>query len=150
MIYGSTTPKKEEYVQVSSFEGEDREPVWGADDNSFYFLSEKDGSQNIYKATVGGQAVVEQITKLKEHPVRHLSRANDGTLSYTYDGEVYTMKDGNSPQKVKINISTDARTNSEKILPINTGVTQTSLSPNGKEIAFVVRGEGTIKAKEVF
>ena len=47
--------KKDEYIQVSSFEGEDRNPVWGNDDNSFYFLSEKEGStQNIYKASVAG------------------------------------------------------------------------------------------------
>src|SRR5215216_3485135 len=49
--------KKDEYIQVSSYEGEDREPVWGGDDNTFYYLSEKDGgAQNIYKATIGGQS----------------------------------------------------------------------------------------------
>ncbi|MGZ8538759.1 MAG: S41 family peptidase, partial [Flavisolibacter sp.] len=131
--------KKDEYVQVSSFEGEDREPVWGGDDNNFYYLSEKDGAQNIYKASVGGQT--SQVTKLKDHPVRNLTRANDGTLAYSYDGEIYTLKDGGSPQKLKININVDTRGRDEKILPINTGVTQAALSPNGKEIAFVVRGE---------
>jgi Tol biopolymer transport system component/C-terminal processing protease CtpA/Prc len=140
--------KKDEYVQVTSFEGEDREPVWGSDDNTFYFLSEKDGSQNLYKATVGGQTTVTQLTRMKDHPVRHLSRSNDGTLTFTYDGEIYTMKDGGSPQKVKISIGTDTRTNSEKILPINTGITQTALSPNGKEIAFVVRGEVFVTSVE--
>src|SRR5687767_5899419 len=58
--------KKDEYVQVSSYEGEDRDPVWGGDDNSFYFLSEKDGSQNIYKATVGGNTSVSQVTRFKD------------------------------------------------------------------------------------
>jgi Tol biopolymer transport system component/C-terminal processing protease CtpA/Prc len=137
--------KKDEYTQVSSFEGEDREPVWASDDNSFYFLSEKNGSQNIFKST-GNNAV--QITKLKEHPVRHLTRSKDNTLCFTYDGEVYTMKENGSPQKVKIQVNTDARTNQEKILPINTGVTQTALSPNGKEIAFVVRGEVFVTSVE--
>ncbi|RYF79390.1 MAG: peptidase S41, partial [Chitinophagaceae bacterium] len=67
--------KKDEYIQVSNYEGEDREPVWGSDDNTFYYLSEKDGgSQNIYKAVVGGNATVTQVSKMKEHPVRHLSR----------------------------------------------------------------------------
>lgn len=141
--------KKDEYTQVSSFEGEDREPVWGADDNTFYFLSEKDGgSQNIYKAVLGGQSTVQALTKLKDHPVRHLTRANDGTLSFTYNGEIYTLKDGGAPQKVTIRIGTDTRTNAEKILPINTGVTQTALSPNGKEIAFVVRGEVFVTSVE--
>ncbi len=140
--------KKDEYVQVSSFEGEDRDPVWGSDDNTFYYLSEKDGSQNIYKAVVGGQATVSQLSKFKEHPVRFLSRANDGTLCFTYDGEIYTMKEGGTEQKLKITINTDTRGNDEKILPVNANVTQTALSPNGKEIAFVVRGEVFVTSVE--
>ncbi|HEX2532331.1 MAG TPA: peptidase S41, partial [Chitinophagaceae bacterium] len=140
--------KKDEYLQVSSFNGEDREPVWGSDDNSFYFLSEKDGSQNVYKGTIGGAASVQQLTKLKDHPVRHLSRSDNGTLAFTYDGEIYTMTEGSQPQKLSIRIGTDTRTNTERIMPINTGVTQTALSPNGKEIAFVVRGEVFVTSVE--
>src|SRR5215204_5033905 len=141
--------KKDEYIQVSAFEGEDREPVWGGDDNTFYYLSEKDGgSQNIYKAVVGGSAIVTQVSKMKNHPVRHLTRSNDGTLSFTYDGDIYTMKDGSAAQKVSVVINTDTRGRDEKILPINTGVTQTALSPNGKEIAFVVRGEVFVTSVE--
>jgi tricorn protease len=141
--------KKDEYMQVSSYEGEDREPVWGSDDNTFYYLSEKEGStQNIYKATVGGQSALQQLTKFKNNPVRFLSRAGDGTLCFTYDGEIYTMKENGSAQKVKININNDTRGNDEKILPVNTGITQTALSPNGKEIAFVVRGEVFVTSVE--
>ena len=141
--------KKDEYVQVSSFEGEDREPVWGSDDNTFYYLSEKEGgSQNIYKSTVGGQSSLQQLTKFRNNPVRFLSRADDGTLCFTYDGEIYTMKENGASQKVKININNDTRGNDEKILPVNTGITQTALSPNGKEIAFVVRGEVFVTSVE--
>jgi Tol biopolymer transport system component/C-terminal processing protease CtpA/Prc len=141
--------KKDEYIQVSAFEGEDREPVWGENDNTFYFLSEKDGgSQNIYKAVIGGSATVTQVSKMKNHPVRHLTRATDGTLSFTYDGELYTMREGSEPKKLTVAINTDTRGRDEKILPINTGITQTALSPNGKEIAFVVRGEVFVTAVE--
>lgn len=139
--------RKEEYAQISSFEGEDREPVWGNDDNTVYFLSEKNGSQNIYKAALNAKDAV-PVTKMKDHPVRHLTRSADGTLCFTYDGEVYTMKDSGTPQKLSIRVNTDARTNAEKILPINTGVTQTVLSPNGKEIAFIVRGEVFVTSVE--
>jgi len=141
--------KKDEYIQVSDFAGEDREPVWGENDNTIYFLSEKDGgSQNIYKAVIGGSATVTQVSKMKNHPVRHLTRANDGTLSFTYDGDIYTMKDGGTPQKINVVVNTDTRGRDEKILPINTGITQTALSPNGKEIAFVVRGEVFVTSVE--
>ncbi|MFL5771852.1 MAG: S41 family peptidase [Flavisolibacter sp.] len=141
--------KKDEYMQVSSFEGEDREPVWGTDDNTFYYLSEKDGgSQNIYKSSVGSQSNPTELTTFKKNPVRFLSRAGDGTLCFTYDGEIYTMKENASPQKVKISINNDTRGNEEKILPVNANVTQTALSPNGKEIAFVVRGEVFVTSVE--
>ena len=139
--------KKDEYTQVSSFEGEDREPVWGGDDNTFYYLSEKDGNQNIYRASLTSKDM-SPVTKMKEHPVRNLSRSNDGTLCFTYNGEIYTMKDNGSPAKVNISINADIRGNDEKILPINTGITQTALSPNGKEIAFVVRGEVFVTSVE--
>src|SRR5207248_2510395 len=56
--------------------------------------------------------------------------------------------EGINPQKVKISIKTDIRGNDEKILPINSNVTQTALSPNGKEIAFVVRGEVFVTSVE--
>jgi C-terminal processing protease CtpA/Prc/Tol biopolymer transport system component len=88
------------------------------------------------------------LTKFKEHPVRHLTRATDGTLSFTYNGELYTLKEGGSPQKVAVRVGTDSRSNAERILPINTGITQTALSPNGKEIAFVVRGEVFVTSVE--
>ena len=134
--------KKDEYIQVSSYEGEDREPVWGGDDNTFYYLSERDGgAQNIYKGTIGGQSTVTQVTKMKDNPVRFLSRSSDGTLCFTNNGEIYTMKEPGSPQKITVVINADIRGKDDRILPINTGITQTSLSPNGKEIAFVVRGE---------
>jgi Tol biopolymer transport system component len=61
--------KKDEYVQVSSYDGEDREPVWGGDDNTFYYLSEKDGgSQNIYKATMGGATHIDTGIQIQRQP----------------------------------------------------------------------------------
>lgn len=138
---------KKEYTQLSDFAGEDREPVYSADDNGFYFLSEKDGSQNIYKASLSGKDA-KPITSLKYHPVRNLTRDNGNTLCFTYNGEIYTMKEGQAPQKVAVRINTDSRTNTEKILPVNTGVTGLEISPNGKELAFIVRGEVFVTSVE--
>jgi len=132
---------KKDYTQVSVYEGEDREPVWSADDKSIFYLSEKDGNQNIYKTSLDNSKTLQSLTSFKKHPVRNLTRSSDNSLCFTYDGEIYTMKEGSSPKKIEVRINTDGRNNSEKILPINAGVTQTALSPNGKEIAFIVRGE---------
>lgn len=139
--------KKKDYTQVSDFTGEDREPIFSADDNSFYFLSEKSGSQNIFKASLSGKDA-QSVTNLKDHPVRNLTRSRDNTLCFTFNGEIYTLSEGQSPQKVNIHINTDGRTNTQKILPINTGVTGLEISPNGKELAFIVRGEVFVTSVE--
>lgn len=140
--------QKEEYTQVSTFEGEDRDPVWGSDDNTAYFLSEKNGNQNIYKINTAKPGTMTPVTSFKNNPVRFLSRAQDGTLCFSNDGEIYTLKENGSPQKLAIRINADIRGQDEKILPVNTGITQTALSPNGKEIAFVVRGEVFVTSVE--
>ena len=105
---------RKEYTQVSAFEGEDREPLWSADDKSFYYLSEKDGNQNIYKTTLEGGQSLKQLTTFKKHPVRNLTRSSDNTLCFTYDGEIYTLKEGGSPKKLEVRINTDGRNNAEK------------------------------------
>jgi len=132
---------KQDYRQLSGFAGEDREPVFSSDDQFVYYLSEKNGSQNIFKTPVMNKMAEMQLTSFQDHPVRHLSRSGDNTLCFTYNGEIYTMKEGGKPEKLNVSISADFRGNNEKIVPINTGATEMSLSPNGKEIAFVVRGE---------
>src|SRR5690606_20117992 len=138
--------KKNEYTKVSDYEGEDREPVWSADGKSFYYLSERNGTQNVFKSAIGGKPV--QLTRFNNHPVRHLSIAKDNTLAFSYNGEIYTMKEGQQPQKLKIRIAIDNKFSDVKVVPVNTGVTQTHLSPNGKEIAFVVRREVFVTSVE--
>ncbi len=130
----------EKYTQISTFNGEDRNPVFGKNESEIYYLSEQSGSFNIWKSSISG-AKGEQITKLSKHPVRFLSKAENGTLCFGYNGEIYTMKEGAQAQKVSVQIMIDGRLNTEKIVPISGGATEMALSPNGKEIAFVFRGE---------
>ena len=139
--------KSKTYKKISGFEGEDREPVFSSDDQSVYYLREKNGAQNIFKTSLQGTNE-KQLTTFKDNPVRHLSRANDNTLCFTWNGEVYTMKENSQPNKVSILINADARTNAEKIVPINSGATEMSLSPNGKEVAFIFRGEVFVTSVE--
>lgn len=140
--------KNARYKKVSDFIGEDREPVFAADDNYFYYLSEKNGTQNLYKAALANPSSTQQLTSFNNHPVRHLSRSNDNTICFTWNGEIYTLKEGTTPKKVNITINADERTNSEKILPIMGGATEFEVSPNGKEIAFIFRGEVFVTSVE--
>ena len=127
------------FRKLTTFDGEDRDPVWSADGKSFYYLSEQSGTLNIYHRTLDGKKT--QITNHEKNPVRFLSAATDGTLCYGYDGEIYTVRKGGQPQKTAIRIAADTE-GKELIRQIrNSGAYNIKLSPNGKEIGFVMHGD---------
>jgi Tol biopolymer transport system component len=129
------------YTQLSTFKGENRNPVFDSNDNDFYYLTEQSGSFNVYKSSLKSPDKTIAITHFAKNPVRFLTRSKNGMLAFSYDGELYTMKPGAEPQKVSVRIGADGRDAIEKILPVNGGMTEAKLSPNGKEFAFVFRGE---------
>ena len=129
------------YKKISDFSGEDREPVYSSNDDAIFYLSEKNGNQNIYKKMLQGTIPERQLSSFKTNPVRHLSISKANTLCFTNDGEIYTLTDGGSPKKVSVQILNDGRQNAEKNVTVNGNVGSFALSPNGKEIAFVTRGE---------
>ena len=128
------------YTKLTNFAGEDRTPVWGGDNNTYYYLSEEDGTFNVYKRRIGETAKT-QLTHYKGNPVRFLTRSTDGTLCYAYDGAIYTLKEGSQP--VRLNLSMVADDGSDKLRRqvLRSGATEFAVSPSGKEIAFVVHGD---------
>jgi tricorn protease len=138
--------KSNTYKRISDFEGEDREPVYSANGDQIFYLSEKEGNQNIYGYQVSGAA--KKLTSFKDYPVRNLSIANNNTLCFTYNGEIYTMASNGQPQKVSVQIANETTAEIEKNIPINNNISEFSPSPNGKEIAFVSRGEIFVSSVE--
>ena len=134
------------FSKLTGFEGEDRTPRWAPDGTSYYYLSEQDGTFNIYKNSIGGRA--QQVTHHKGNPVRFLSVANNGTLCYGYNGEIYTVTDGGTPRLVNITVNADL-SEKELIRQIKkNGATSISVSPSGKEIAFVMHGDVYVTSVE--
>lgn len=133
-------PKTKDHKQLTTFTGEDRNPVWSSDEKSFYYLSEESGSFNVWKMNIENGSKT-QLTKFEKHPVRFLTKSNDETLSFSYDGELYTLKEGGEPTKINISINSDNDFNTIEQIDVKGEVSEVTLSPNGKEIAFVARGE---------
>ncbi len=122
--------------------GEDLNPIDAGE--YIYFLSERapQKSLNVYRASAANPTDAKAITNFKKHPVRFLSRANNGTLAFTYDGEIYTLAAENDakPKKVKININADFPDETRK-LSASRGAGNAVPSPDGKQIAMVYRGD---------
>jgi Tol biopolymer transport system component len=137
-VYDLKTAK---YRQLTQFNGEDRNPVFDANGNDFYYLSEQSGSFNVYKSSLANPSQSTALTHFTRNPVRFLTRSTTGMLCFTYDGEVYTLEAGGDPRKVAIQIAEEGRSTRDRIVPVNDGFTEATLSPNGKEFAYVFRGE---------
>ena len=131
--------KDNSYKQLTSFKGENREPVWSNDENAVYYLNEKDGTQNLYKMNLAGNNET-QLTTFKDFPVRHLSISDNSKLVFTWKGDIYTLSSEGDPQRLNIMVSDDAGFKPLQNIDINS-VTEFAVSPNNKEIAFVNRGE---------
>lgn len=144
----SYNPQTGKHTMLTNFAGEDRNPVLASDNQTVYYLSEQSGSFNVHTLKLDDPTQTKQLTSFKKHPVRFLSMADNGTLCFSFDGELYTMSAGGQPQKVTIQIMNDGRLLSEKIVPVSSGATEMALSPNGKEIAFIVRGEVFVTSVE--
>ena len=162
------------HTNITNCAGEDRNPVLSADGKTLYFLSERNGgSMNVYclegqGARGKGQETIQNsklkiqdsalprrgsgegavpVTAFKTHPVRFLSAAKNGMLCYTYNGEIYTQKNGEKPKKLNISLTRDDEA-AISDLSFSSGARQSVVSRDGKQIAFVVRGEVFVTSTE--
>ena len=132
--------KSGKHTNLTNIGGEDRDPSLAPDGKTVYFLSErKGGSMNVYSMDVNNPSNIQAVTSFKTHPVRFLSVANNGLICYAYDGEIYTQEANGKAKKVAIDITRD---DSEQVADLKvSGARSATVSPDGKQIAFIYRGE---------
>ncbi|MBR4809141.1 MAG: PD40 domain-containing protein [Bacteroidales bacterium] len=141
------------YTRLTSFEGEDRQPVSGPDGDSFYYLSEQGCKTiNLFRSSVSshltGKPEVTQLTNYTKDPVRYISVAGNGTVVYSQNGELYVMPAGKEAYKLEITVTRDAIERDAVKSNLTDGATDMALSPDGKEIAIVIRGDVFVTSTE--
>ncbi len=132
---------KPSFRQLTVSTTDDRCPVFVRQTNTLYWLSEENGTFNVWSRALDDNATPRRLTDFKAMPVRYLSAANDGTLCFSWDGELYTLAPGGKPKKVKIDIIADTNERETERSIVSRGATCVSHSPKNKEIAFVLRGD---------
>lgn len=128
------------FSQLTKFNGHDQNAVWGNTPGSFFFISEEDGTLNVYSANVDGSGK-KQLTKFDKHPVRGLSVSKGDVLAFSWDGEIYTLRPGAQPQKVNVEIVSDDYDSDLVKYFTGSGASNFAVSPSGEEVAFVLRGD---------
>ena len=144
------------FTKLSTYIGENRNPVFAADGQTFYFLRENvkddpnapDACFNVWKSTLDNPSVQTQVTFFKTHPVRYLSVSLDGTLLFSWNGDLYTCRDGAAPAKVAISVMHDENERDTYFSTASSGISSAAVSPNGKEVAVTARGEVFVSSVE--
>ncbi|HHN79010.1 MAG TPA: hypothetical protein ENK11_10125, partial [Phycisphaerales bacterium] len=81
-------------------------------------------------------------------PVRGLSMADDGTMAFSWHGDIYTLRPGRNPSRLDITIAVDGPGGEPENVTKRGGASEFAVSPGGKEVAFVVRGEVFVTSVE--
>jgi len=143
IVTNASSPAERKFTKLTSFAGHSINPQWAQGDRFYYVTEESDGILNVHARNIDGSDK-RQITRLPKHPVRSLSASADGkTIVFSYDGELYSMhpdKD-TEPTKIPITIIRDDSADDTRKVRRTSGASDAALSPNGKEVAFVVRGD---------
>lgn len=137
----SYNPADGSFSQLTDFNGHDMEPVWNGSQDSFYFISEKDGTLNVWQRSLKG-GDDRKLTDFTRHPVRSLSASRAGNkLAFSWDGDIYTLTPGAKPVKVDVEITADNYDTDRVKYYTSWGVSNMAVSPKGDEVAFVIRGD---------
>jgi len=136
------------FTRLTSFQGEDRQPVFAADGRTFYYLSEQDGSNiNLFRSSLDTPGTAVKLTDETRNPVRNISVSKDGTILYSLGGELYTMREGSPARKLDISLYRDEKER-ELIRTTIRDARSIAISPDGEEIAFISRGDVYVTSVE--
>jgi tricorn protease-like protein len=141
--------RKKTYQKLPGFETNNILPQWGGN-NYLYFLSSIDGAYNLYRWQLdaeGHAGTPEKLTMYIDEPIRYFSISADGsTIVFEKDMHLYTINTATKAVKtLEVEINADQRLDVEEQKTLTSGLTEYAVSPNGKLIAYGVRGEIFIK-----
>ncbi|MCB0632147.1 MAG: PD40 domain-containing protein, partial [Lewinella sp.] len=129
------------YTQISTDEGQDIYADWGPD-NRLYFLSARNGRYNLYRTQLDTPSP-EALTSFEDEGIRYFDVSADGRHIVIERGTsiYYLPASGGSPTPINIQLTGDWHFDPEENKTFSDDADEFALSPNGKYIAFSLRGE---------
>jgi C-terminal processing protease CtpA/Prc/Tol biopolymer transport system component len=134
------------FRQLTDFEGQDILPDWGAN-NTLYYLSAENGRYNIHSLSLNEDGSVKeknQLTNYTDEGIRYFDVSADGsTIVFEKGVNLYKASTVayQTPQQLSFNVPQDYRFDPMETKQLKDGARDLTLSPNGKYMAFSVRGE---------
>jgi Tol biopolymer transport system component/C-terminal processing protease CtpA/Prc len=118
-------------------------PMWGDAGKSLYFMSDRSGVENIWKLTLGGGGRPQQLTKFVDGRVLWPSISYDGRTIVFERGYGIWRLDTDTGRAAEVSVTrrgVPAGPAVERVRQTDQ-FQELALSPDGKKVAFVARGE---------
>jgi len=128
------------HTKVTDNPAGDHSPVWNAEGDGLFMLSELEGKRFGIASLDLASNEVASLTDHGGKPARGLSISDDGLMVTSVHGSIYTYRQGEEPQKVDVRLPSLPFGDVEEPVGIR-GASEFAVSPDGKEIAFITRGE---------
>ncbi len=141
---------KDKYTKLTFYKGNDIYPQWG-NNNTIFFLSSRNGRYNIFKIKINAKAEIvskpQAVTNFSGEGIRYFNVSRNGkVIAFEKHSDIYLLKlpEGKA-KKVNIHIGADYRLDPIVHKEYTSKANDYAVSPNGKLIAFTVRGEVFVK-----
>lgn len=131
-----------EFTKLTDFAGTDIWPRWDERGTGLFFLSDREETHNVWHQPLrGGQP--RKITDATGERIRDYTVSADGRkLVYTQWDKIFAMSLPNGrAQEIEITVGADLQRNPVELESFTSGAVEIAASPDGSEIALVVRGE---------
>ena len=132
---------KPTYEKIAGGDAKEVWPMWTADGRSLYYVSDQSGAQNIWFRPIGGTE--KQVTHFKDGRVLWPNISYDGKMIvFERNFEIWKM-DTTSGNATQVSIARRGASAEPVVehLSLTNGMQDLVLSPDGRKLAFVVRGE---------
>ena len=116
-------------------------PMWSADGQSLYYMSDRGGHENLWRATREGATA--QVTTFNDGRLLWPSIAADGrTIAFARAFGIWTLDVASGRvEAVPIALRGAATNAGSEHLSLSGDFSELSVSPDGKKLAFIARGE---------
>ncbi len=139
------------FRQLTTFDGQDFNPRW-VDDHTLLFISARSGKYNVHRLSLddSGQpaGTPAALTHFKDYGVMSMD-ARGGQVVMEQHNKLWLMPvAGGTPTRFTLELDTDYRFYPVEHKSYSGNVSEYAVSPNGKRMALVIRGEIYIKEND--
>ncbi len=131
----------ENYEQITPRGAKQFWTMWSADGSRLFYVSDRDGVQNIWTKPLKGQE--KQLTDFKDGRVLWANISYDGKqIVFERNFKIWTMNtDGGRAAEIPVTLRGTAAASLTEKINLSTQIREFALSPDGKKVAVVARGE---------